>query len=1695
MTAALKRILFWGGLVLALLFGGIPLCSAAVPCDGTNVWIGARLGGSWSDVRNWRAVSKDGFGVRELFARRAVYDFRTLDNGAVVSFDYADGNVVENALAGQMFISGLLFAGETGSVWTVLNNSAAKVHLTAQAELDIAGGRLDFHPLVDQGFTYPTMPFVKKGDGILRFCQPNAFFWETTHTLESGCLSLSNNYHLVNSDVSLKGDSCLAADYGSNCVANVSSVGTSQVPAVTIASGAVLDLSSGFNRGTTPFYGDVRGTGKLRVSGGSAFRLLKGAWRRPLSFRGEISVASADLSLGTIDQPVTLNPASSIQIECGGWLHLLTSQRLSGLFGPGVDGGVDWPDGKVLTVETSTDAAYAGRLQGGRFVKEGEGTLTLSGVVSTTTAVQVACGTLALDVDGSESIPSPLAWWDFDSGAEQAGSRVFLDRGASECHLVSLPASDGRHPELLRMPYPEDLGSKAVRLTSSGAHLRLQRKGALDSLLQKGGSFTFTMRSGRSSTRTFLILGDGTTAGSLRFSYESCPRVMSVYAGSTSRLDFGSSSIAYGDRGAAWFLHTVVYDAENRCLRLYEDGVLRKTYANRTLNLVPQDLVIGAATLSNGVVSDFCVNVTVDDLRLWNMALTDEQVRTLARTFRSGVQSRPSVLPQNLRPQVDEGACLRVARGRHELPSVQGMGRVEISSDAELALTDPSPLAGAVLTFDGPGVLALPEDLRIACDAVYRTSAPVWSHTGTVRLPSRGHVVFTRTAPAEPPDAGDYPLVAAKDFILPASWEAWTVEPTWTNRTVTFVVSDGKLFARVRAPDRVQVKGDGSLAVASLEGTLHPKVYASNWSANYNGVGTGTVNQDGGHLFTIAGGNGISFNGVFTCTPTGDRTLAASWTMTPDRDGTVSALAVSLELPIALFGGGWAEMDGTRVDFPVDRPDRPSLRSAKIQNLVLYGGDGQHRLTLAFRSPLQVLLQDNREWNGATYTVRISPPGSSSFIAGTSFTVACDLTLPDVYEYGSPPPFVIKNDLRWTPMPLFAPIKAGTALDFSTLRGTEAPAGCHGRVVRRGRHFEFENLPGVPQRFYGVNICQEANIPSGNEAVFAANLARMGYNAIRFHHHEASLVKGVNDVGATTLNPAMMDRFDRLVAACVTNGIYLTTDLYVSRTAMSWRSLGIDKSGSPALADFKAVVLVHEPAVSNLIVFTRNFLGHVNPYLGRSLAHEPALVGISLVNEGAISTTPYTLSTNYPCWKSAWETWLAAKKVTEPAVYSSVSTSIPTSWTPHFRRFVQERELAFATRMRAIVRDELGCQVPLTSLNGCTYPLGYMQVRASVYDYADDHFYVDHPSFPEKKWSLPSTLGNVNPLANKACGMQALVFRRLMDRPYTISEFNFSAPGRYRGVGGMATGAAGALQDWDGIWRFAWSHGEAGITRPETKALSYFDMAGDPLSLAAERAAICLFLRRDLPPLRKSLVARIPPELVSGPSESISVSVDCPWRWAGWFARLGHVVSNAVPEDLTSAGAYPAVRDLSDSQVRMALGYGNALPTGGDGALDIDSGTGAFRLDTARTAGGFSESGCIVAGPLSADISSTPTTVWVSSLDDRPVRSSRRLLLTHLTDVQNSGITYQDSSLTYLQSWGKLPHLMRAGRAEVRLALDPGRFFVYVLAPDGSRVRTVEAAYLPNEGLAFTADTAAAAEASWLYEIVRRPPIPVILLR
>ena len=882
-----------------------------------------------------------------------------------------------------------------------------------------------------------------------------------------------------------------------------------------------------------------------------------------------------------------------------------------------------------------------------------------------------------------------------------------------------------------------------------------------------------------------------------------------------------------------------------------------------------------------------------------------------------------------------------------------------------------------------------------------------------------------------------------------------------------------------------------TLELSSPKCAFTPQLFTPDWQG-YHSSGGLIREADGSYAFKIetkAGGT-IRGKAVFASTTNG--TVDAAYTFIPERDIALNALYVGTALPTDLWAGGGFNASPGSPDahgrLPPEHKDL-MLFSKSISTLSLFSKNGQEKLTLSFPEPTLAMIQDDRQW-GPTFSVRIGCLNAKTFKAGEPYTVRFTLATHVPQRLTLDEPVTIQAGKEWIPLNPETDILAGSALDFSRMGFTDVPAGKHGRVVAKGPHFEFEKKPGVAQRFYGVNLCFSANYLEPTDAArLATRLARIGYNALRLHHHDGGLVEGSAD--GTTLNAGNLARLDALMAACISNGLYVTTDLYVSRS-VPWRSVGIERDGKIEMNAYKVLVPVHEGAMENLKTFTRQLLSHVNPYTGRRYADEPALAWLAMINEGNFGNYLGEMR-DIPEWQQAWGKWLAEKQAKEPQAYANVPAALPASiydssrHTAAFILFLKDTEDRMITRLKTFLRDEIKCRALITDRSAWTNHASDQVPRSELFDYVDDHFYVDHPEFIERPWSLPSKCANENPIKNGAMGAQNVVFTRLLDKPFTITEYNYSGPGRFRGVGGIVTGTMGALQDWSGIWRFTYSHSRENLLQPKGYAMNYFDMAGDPLSLAAERATLCLFLRGDLEPLQRTYAMVLPKAEVLQMRDQMPQNFT-DWRWLAWYARLGTQVADSAPAGTTWSGRFPEIYKTPSSEIRKLLtpDPSTALPPAGDGAVALDKESGSFVLKTARTCGGFTEKGIVDADALIFDVGETPATVWVSTLDSQPIARSSHLLLTHLTDVQNSGIRYAQQSRKTLLAWGGLPHLARNGKAEIRLAVKPAKEYkVYVLAASGRRLAEVPTRVVKGR-LAFTAEVAICPEtAALLYEIVK----------
>ena len=693
------------------------------------------------------------------------------------------------------------------------------------------------------------------------------------------------------------------------------------------------------------------------------------------------------------------------------------------------------------------------------------------------------------------------------------------------------------------------------------------------------------------------------------------------------------------------------------------------------------------------------------------------------------------------------------------------------------------------------------------------------------------------------------------------------------------------------------------------------------------------------------------------------------------------------------------------------------------------------------------------------------------------------VTLPADMRGAVPSSGRVEENDEWAHVDYRRDIVPGSALDFSGLGLQDAPAGKYGWLVSRNGHAEFEKRPGFAARFYGVNLCNTANyLPSNEVEQVTDRLVRLGYNAVRIHHHD-------NLWGEDEEN---RDALDRLVAACVRKGIYLTTDIYVSRR-IPWRDLGVDRDGTADGTSAKLLMMTTDAGFDNWKRLARDFLMRQNRYTGRCLAEEPAMPFLVLINESSPhSNTGWSKARDIPAFQALWDEWLAEQRAVNPSAWPLAKAGeLPKKggwWDPSpesdmkaaFRAWCVMR---FSRKATAFLRNELGVKAMLaTDNNGPTLP-SILKARADGGDYADFHFYTEHAgpasSADRKNAGLPlvSLFRNHNPLSGWRPVYRGAAFNRIWGHPLVVSESQMGGPNFNRAMAGLVTGTYAAIQDWTGIWTFALAHSRAKLFDGCAAAPGRFDLSLDPLMQATDRLPTLLFLRGDQPTPSAAFANVLPdgPD-ATGSAPSLSSRPEWIGRGLEWKSRLGVSFGNEpLPSGVKRVMARP-----SETPTDIPAPCGVA----------VDETKGSIVASGRRTAGGFVGADDVFdAGTLRANVRGHGALVAAAALDGADLSESSRILVWHLTDLHGTGFAWggrvmKDGPRTGILSWGNHRLLAHVGEADVSLALADAQLRkVYALGTDGKREHEMPAR-IENGRLSFTASVRQPFGGCLYYEIV-----------
>lgn len=205
---------------------------------------------------------------------------------------------------------------------------------------------------------------------------------------------------------------------------------------------------------------------------------------------------------------------------------------------------------------------------------------------------------------------------------------------------------------------------------------------------------------------------------------------------------------------------------------------------------------------------------------------------------------------------------------------------------------------------------------------------------------------------------------------------------------------------------------------------------------------------------------------------------------------------------------------------------------------------------------------------------------------------------------------------------------------------------------------------GARIRFLGVNFAGDSPfMPTNNAEAVAGRLAKFGVNSVRFHHMDASWAYGggllsYSSTSSTNINPSQLERLHYLVSRLKAHGIYSDINLLVGREYRAGDGLGSEVT-SMDWKDAHILGFFYPPALALHKDYARKVLSVTNRFTGLSLAQDPAVAFIEVINEngivqkwldGGLDRLPARYAASL---QARWNAWLLARYTTDSAMLSA----------------------------------------------------------------------------------------------------------------------------------------------------------------------------------------------------------------------------------------------------------------------------------------------------------------------------------------------------------------------------------------------------------------------------------------------------------
>lgn len=646
------------------------------------------------------------------------------------------------------------------------------------------------------------------------------------------------------------------------------------------------------------------------------------------------------------------------------------------------------------------------------------------------------------------------------------------------------------------------------------------------------------------------------------------------------------------------------------------------------------------------------------------------------------------------------------------------------------------------------------------------------------------------------------------------------------------------------------------------------------------------------------------------------------------------------------------------------------------------------------------------------------------------------------------------------------------SLDLRHLNETEA--GVHGPLRRSPDGNSIHLGDGTPVRFWGVNLsAQETGQPDHLVQHTTRRLAKLGVNMIR-HHSPLWTDNGLTygtATGPVTLDPTKVERLHHLVAAAKAQGIY---------TNLSWYfPLWINDADRLGLAGYRdqpadkrkpfAVLFFNEKIQQHYFDSLRELLTSPNPHTGISLAEDPAVGLIELCNEDNLFFWTFDpdnlppaqweilerqfashLIQTYGSLDAARNQWPRAHHENDDFNTPGGRVGVWGAW--HMTReakatlssderkrvaeqvtFLAGLQRGFYKKAARVLRDELGYEGLISASNWyAADPTLLDAVERWTYtavDVIDQHGYFN----PKHEGDAASYSVRVGQTFDSRAAVllpkrPPLRTNQVEGHPQMISEMGWTTPNVYRADATLLSAAAMSLQGIDAVQFFIWN------------ATGDFDTTANKFALATPTMAgmfpaMALMARRgDLPEADPVVHEALRTDALFNLEGTAAVTDAALDGFRAADVPAGQKMTGDL-ETFDPLSAYVGRVSRSYDQpndtdvqlnLREAIDRNQKQLASLDGGFRWDWKRGIALLDTPRTqaaAGFLSRSPTIPLADVAIRSQNHYGQIAITSLDDQPIATSRRLLIQAVT--QERFTDFASARDGTILSLGRLPWLIK----------------------------------------------------------------------